>query len=154
VRTASGVSTDDCRSVTVVNISVRVWFIRAFQGIGVATHLLMMWKFGFRVYWIRFKVELLIHKCQLRLMWFLCYFEILVVRHLCLESQDLRARGSVVGWGTLCYKPEGLVFDSLWGHWIFQLTKSFQLYYRLGEVSASNRNEYQEFFWGYRAISA
>jgi hypothetical protein len=29
-------------------------------------------------------------------------------------------RGSVVSWDTMCYNLEGRVFDSLWGHWIFQ----------------------------------
>jgi hypothetical protein len=43
----------------------------------------------------------------------------------------------------LCYKPEGRGFDSWWGHWIFQLTWSFQPHYDLGVESASNRNEYQ-----------
>jgi hypothetical protein len=49
---------------------------------------------------------------------------------------------------TLCYKPEGRVFDSWWGHWIFQLTSSFQPHYYPGVDSASNRNEYQESSWG------
>jgi hypothetical protein len=29
----------------------------------------------------------------------------------------------------LCYKPEGHGFDFRWGHWIFQLTYSFQPHY-------------------------
>jgi hypothetical protein len=29
----------------------------------------------------------------------------------------------------LCYKPEGPGFDSRWGHWILQLTYSFQPHY-------------------------
>jgi hypothetical protein len=44
----------------------------------------------------------------------------------------------------LYYKPERRWFDSRWGHWIFQLTESFQPHYGLGVESASNRNEYQE----------
>jgi hypothetical protein len=40
--------------------------------------------------------------------------------------------------------PEGREFDSRWGHWIFQLTQSFQTHYGPGVDSASNRNEYQE----------
>jgi hypothetical protein len=31
-----------------------------------------------------------------------------------------------------------------WGHWLFQLTESFQPQYGPGVDSASNRNEYQE----------
>jgi hypothetical protein len=34
------------------------------------------------------------------------------------------------------------------GHWIFQLTQSFQPYYGPRVDSASNRNEYQESSWG------
>jgi hypothetical protein len=34
------------------------------------------------------------------------------------------------------------------GHWIFQLTQSLQPHYGPGVDSASNRNEYQESFWG------
>jgi hypothetical protein len=44
----------------------------------------------------------------------------------------------------LCYKPEGRGFDSRLGHWIFQLTQSFQPHYDPGVDWASNRNEYQE----------
>jgi hypothetical protein len=44
----------------------------------------------------------------------------------------------------LCYKKEGRGFDSWLGHWIFQLTQSFQPHYGPGVDSASNRNEYQE----------
>jgi hypothetical protein len=40
--------------------------------------------------------------------------------------------------------PEGRRFDSEWGHWIFQLTYSFQPHYGPGVDSASNRKEYQE----------
>jgi hypothetical protein len=47
----------------------------------------------------------------------------------------------------LCYKPEGCRFDSQWGHWIFQLTLSFQPHYGPGVDAASNRNEYQELSW-------
>jgi hypothetical protein len=48
----------------------------------------------------------------------------------------------------LCYKSEGHVFVSRWGHCIFQLTSSFQPHYGPGIGSASNRNEYQESSWG------
>jgi hypothetical protein len=57
------------------------------------------------------------------------------------------ARGSVVGWGTML-KAEGRGFESQWGHWIFQFTKSFQPHYGYGVDSASDRNEYQEGSWG------
>jgi hypothetical protein len=50
--------------------------------------------------------------------------------------------------GALCYKSEGRWFDSRWGHWIFQLTWSFQPHYSPGADSASNRNKYQESSWG------
>jgi hypothetical protein len=37
--------------------------------------------------------------------------------------------------------PKGCGFDSWWGHWIYELTKSFQLHYGPGVYSASNRND-------------
>jgi hypothetical protein len=48
----------------------------------------------------------------------------------------------------LRYKPEGRGFDSRWGDWNFSLTYSFQPHYGRGIDSASNRNEYQEYFLG------
>jgi hypothetical protein len=48
----------------------------------------------------------------------------------------------------LWYKPEGRGFDCRWGHWTFQLTKSFQLHYGPGVDLASNTKEYQESSWG------
>ena len=48
----------------------------------------------------------------------------------------------------LRYKPEGCGFDSRWCHWNFSLTQSFRPHYGPGVDSASNRNEYQEYFLG------
>ena len=48
----------------------------------------------------------------------------------------------------LCYRPEGRGFDSRWGHWNLSLTQSFCQHYGPGVESASNRNEYQEYFLG------
>jgi len=45
----------------------------------------------------------------------------------------------------LHYKT-GHGFDSLWCHWNFSLTYSFWPHYGPGVNSASNRNEYQEYF--------
>jgi hypothetical protein len=56
------------------------------------------------------------------------------------------------GWGT-ALQPEGRVFDSWW-YRIFSLTQSFQLHYGPGFNSASNRNEYQEYFLGVKAAGA
>jgi hypothetical protein len=39
-------------------------------------------------------------------------------------------------------------FDSRWCHWYFLFILSFQLHYGPGVDSASNRNEYQEYFLG------
>jgi len=50
----------------------------------------------------------------------------------------------------LRYKPEGRGFDSRWCHWNFSLTQSFRPHYP-GVDSASNRNEYQEYFLGVKA---
>jgi len=48
----------------------------------------------------------------------------------------------------LHYKSEGRGFDSRWCHWNFLLTLSFRPHCDLGVDSASNRNEYQEYFRG------
>ena len=48
--------------------------------------------------------------------------------------------------GALRYKLEGRRFSSQWCHWNFSLTESFQPH--CGPDSASNRNEYQEYFLG------
>jgi hypothetical protein len=56
----------------------------------------------------------------------------------------------------LRYKLEGRVFDSRWCHWNFSLTLSFRPHYGPGFDSASNRNEYQEYFlgWGVKTAGA
>jgi hypothetical protein len=50
----------------------------------------------------------------------------------------------------LRYKPEGHGFDSQWCHWRFLLTWFFQTHYGPWVGSASNRNEYQQYFLGVR----
>jgi hypothetical protein len=57
------------------------------------------------------------------------------------------ARGGAV-FEALSYKPEGRGIDSRWYHWNFSLTSFFQPQYGPGVDSASNRNEYQEYFLG------
>jgi hypothetical protein len=54
----------------------------------------------------------------------------------------------------LRYMAEGRGFDSRWCHWNFSLTKSFRQHYGPGVHSASNRNEYQEYFLGVKAAGA
>ena len=54
----------------------------------------------------------------------------------------------------LRYKPEGRGFDSRWCHWNFSLTEFFRPHYGPGVDSASNRNEYQEYFLGIEAAGA
>jgi len=49
---------------------------------------------------------------------------------------------------TLRYNPEGSGFDSRWCHWNFSLREFFRPHYGPGIESASNRNEYQEYFVG------
>ena len=46
----------------------------------------------------------------------------------------------------LHYKPEGHGFDCRWCHWNFSLTQSFRPHSGHGVDSASNKNEYQEYF--------
>ena len=53
----------------------------------------------------------------------------------------------------LRYKPEGHGFDSGWCHWNFSFT-SFRPHYGPGFDSASNRNEYQEYFLWVKAAGA
>jgi hypothetical protein len=48
----------------------------------------------------------------------------------------------------LPYKPEGRGFDSRWCHCDFSFTLSFRPHYGPGVDSASNRNEYHEYFLG------
>jgi len=48
---------------------------------------------------------------------------------------------------SLCYKPGGHRFDSRWCRWNFSLT-FFRMHYGPGVDSASNRNEYKEYFVG------
>jgi len=54
----------------------------------------------------------------------------------------------------LCYKSEGRWFDSRWCHWNFSLAYSFRSHYGPGVDSASNRNEYQEYFLRVKAAGA
>ena len=54
----------------------------------------------------------------------------------------------------LCYKSEGRWFDSRWYHWNSSLTLSFRSHYGPGVDSASNRNEYQEYFLGVKLAGA
>ena len=54
----------------------------------------------------------------------------------------------------LCYKSEGRWLDCRWYHWNFSLTWSFRSHYGPGIDSASNRNEYQEYFLGVKAAGA
>jgi hypothetical protein len=48
----------------------------------------------------------------------------------------------------LRYKLKGHGFDSQWCQWNFSLTQAFQPHYGTGDDSATNRNEYQEYFLG------
>ena len=72
------------------------------------------------------------------------------VSHLPPHSGD---RGSTMV-KVLCYKSEGRWFDSRWFHWNFSLTQSFLSHYGPGVDSASNRNEYKEYFLGVKAAGA
>ena len=62
-------------------------------------------------------------------------------------------RGSTVV-KVLCYKSEGRWFDSSWCQWIFHWQKTFRSHYDSGVGSASNRNEYQEYFLGVKVAGA
>jgi len=62
-------------------------------------------------------------------------------------------RGSTVV-KVLCYKSDGRCFDSRWYQWIFHRHKNLRLHYDPGVDSASNRNEYQEYFLGVKWAGA
>jgi len=51
----------------------------------------------------------------------------------------------------LRYKPKGRGFDSRLCHWNFSFTLSFRPHYVPGVDSASDGNEYQEYFLGIKA---
>jgi len=51
-------------------------------------------------------------------------------------------------------KSESRGFDSRWCNWNSSLTYSFRPHYGPGVDSASNRNEYQEYFLGVKAAGA
>ena len=63
----------------------------------------------------------------------------------------MRDRGSTVV-KVLCYKSVGRWFDPSWCHKID--IKSFRSHYGSGVDSASNTNEYREYFLGVKAAGA
>jgi hypothetical protein len=67
--------------------------------------------------------------------------------HFC-PSLRLKAHAMAQG-EALRYKPEGRGFDSRKCHWILSVTQSFLPHNGPGVDSASNRNEYQEYFLGW-----
>ena len=54
----------------------------------------------------------------------------------------------------LRYKSEGRGFHSRWCHWNFSEIQFFRPHYGPEVDSASNRNEYQEYFLGVKAAGA
>jgi hypothetical protein len=54
----------------------------------------------------------------------------------------------------LRYKLEGCGFNSRWCQWNISLKYSFRLHSGPGVDSASNRNEYQGYFLGVKAVGA
>ena len=61
---------------------------------------------------------------------------------------DLRGKAIALLVEALRYKSEGRGFESRWCNRIFSLTQSFRPHHGPGVDSASNRNEYQEYFLG------
>jgi len=64
---------------------------------------------------------------------------------ICVPLTNIRehAVGEALG-----YKTEGGRFDSRRSHWNFSFTSFFRPHYGLGNDSATNRNENQEYFLG------
>jgi hypothetical protein len=67
------------------------------------------------------------------------------------ENKGTRG-GTVVE--ALRYKPEGRGIDSRWCHWNFSFTYFYRPRYGFGVNSASNRNEYQDYFLRVNAAGA
>jgi hypothetical protein len=63
------------------------------------------------------------------------------------------ARGGTVV-EALRYRPKGRGIDFRWCHWNFSLTYFFRPHYGPWVDSASNRNEYQEYFLEVKAAGA
>jgi len=63
------------------------------------------------------------------------------------SARDTRWHSGLRHWA-ISYKPKGRVFDSRWNDWNFSLIHFFRRYYGPGVDSASNRNDYQEYFLG------
>jgi hypothetical protein len=59
------------------------------------------------------------------------------------KRDDMKGDPAALLFEALCYKPEGLGFNSRWNHWIFSITWSFQPQYGPGIDSASNKNQCQ-----------
>jgi hypothetical protein len=68
--------------------------------------------------------------------------------------QSVRGHAAAQLVEALQYKPEGHGFNSRWCHWNLALTLSFWPHYGHGVDSASNSNEYQEYFTGVKAAGA
>jgi hypothetical protein len=68
-------------------------------------------------------------------------------------SRNIGDRGSTVV-KVLCYNSESRWFDPSYCQWIFIDINSFCSHYGPGVDSASNRNEYQEYFLGVKTAGA
>jgi len=66
------------------------------------------------------------------------------------EKKNCIELGHALAWlaEALHYKPEGHRFNSRLCRWNFSLTRSLRPHYGPGVDSATNRNEYQEYFLG------
>ena len=88
------------------------------------------------------------------LKFYCCCWKISSVQHFCAKTTIFVSLQWHVGYvvaqllEALRYKSEGRGFDSRWYHWNFSLTQSCRPHYGTGVDSASNRNEYQEYYLG------
>ena len=80
----------------------------------------------------------------------LLFFDFMVYLHYLLTPGDRGGTAVKV----LCYKSEDRWFNPSSCHWIFIDIKSFGSHYGPGVDSASNRNEYQEYFLGVKVAGA
>ena len=75
------------------------------------------------------------------------------VRHICPLYPTEGDRGNTMV-KVLCYKSKGRWFDLSWCQWIFHWHKILPIALGPGVDSASNINEYQEYFLGVKAAGA
>ena len=84
------------------------------------------------------------------------YLNVRIIAALYIFSYYIELKGHTVAKSVEAphYEPEGRGFDSQRCHWNFSLAQNFRSHYGPRFDSASNRNEYKEYFLGVKAAGA